>query len=252
MSRKTLCLLILCFAFSACEDGDNEFSNLNEYLENNLDWNRSSEIIACAAGGGEFSTLNPDAPISIFFYPQTTAFDFKYFETSSASIDENNLKNYEEVELEVSDVFNGYLRKFEREASDKDRWAIVSYRLDNTLWTCKPIALKAGSAPTVINPEAVSVDETSSLNPAFSWIDDSDTNDIYFQVVSDEDGNLISGTYTFDKDFSFYQPEEFAPNITNPQSTPTLESGKTYNFTLMGVGEDNWVNLISERNFTLD
>jgi len=250
--RALFPLLLLALLFSACGDDNNDYNNLKEYLDVNSEWTRSTQIIACAAGGGAFSDANPEAPISIFFYPQTTAFDFKYFETDNASVNEIDFSNYKEIELEVSDVFNGYLRKFAREYSDKDRWAIVSYRLDGVLWTCQPILLKAGNAPTMIDAEAVSVEGTDTLTPNFSWDDASEGNAIYFQVISDIEGNLISGTYTFDQDFVFYEPEDFAPNITNPDATPTLTSGTSYNFTLMGVGEDNWVNLISEKLFSLD
>jgi len=167
--------------FSACGDNDDSYGNLQEYLDVNSDWNRSTQIIACAAGGGEFSDANPNAPISIFFYPQGTAFDFRYFETDNVAVNESDFNNYREVELQVSDVFNGYLRKFAREFSDKDRWAIVSYRLDGALWTCQPILIKAGNSPTIIDPEAVAVEATDTVEPNFSWNDMvEEENAIYF------------------------------------------------------------------------
>ncbi len=253
MGRTLSYLLLICLVFSSCGNNEEEYSNLREYLELNSDWGRSTAIIACAAGGGEFTAANPEAPISIFFYPETTAYDFKYFETDNAEVNEKNTSNFKEVELESSDVFNGYLRRFAREMSDRNRWAIVSYRLNGEIWTCQPILLKAGEAPTPIVNDAVTIDETHTLNPKFSWVDEyAESNDIYFQVISDSSDDLVTGTYTFDMDFNFYEPEEFTPNITNPLITPTLKPGEFYNFTLMGVGEDNWVNMMSVRSFALD
>ena len=72
-------------------------------------------------------------------------------------------------------------------------------------------------------------------------------NVIYFQVISDTDNNLISGTYTIEKNFTFYDLDNVVFNITDPNANPTLEPNKTYNFTLMGVSEDNWVNLFMEK-----
>jgi len=251
--RLLLSFLLLSVLCPSCKDSDGTYDNLREYIDLNSDWTRKTELIACAAGGGQFSMDNPQAPISIFFYPQTTGFDFKYFETDNADVNKLDLSKYKERELEVSDVFNGYLRKFARGHSSRDRWAIVSYRLDGRMWTCQPILLKSVDAPTLVDNEAVKFLNTDTTNPTFTWNDNSTSeNDIYFQVVSDLDGNLISGTYTFDTDFDFYAPEEFAPNITDPLSNPILESGKSYNFTLMGVDEDNWVNLISQKVFTID
>jgi len=38
-------------------------------------------------------------------------------------------------------------------------------------------------------------------------------------------------------------------NVTPTNTTPILEIGKTYDFTLMGVSSDNWVNLIMDKKF---
>ena len=87
--------------------------------------------------------------------------------------------------------------------------------------------------------------------PNFSWEDGSysDTK-IYFQVVSDDENNLISGTYTFESMFQFYDLENVVLNIT--KGTPDmLERSADYNFTLMGVSEDNWVNLFSQKSFRI-
>jgi len=251
--RRIVCLLLPVILLIACGEDDPQILQLDQYISDNSDWATSDQIIACAAGGEAFATANPNAPVSIFFYPQGLAYDFKYFETDRVGVNENDLSNFVQKDLGLSNVFNGYLRKFNRDDVDTERWCIVTYRLHDTLWRCKPILLKPITAPTLIANEAVEVQQSDSLTPYFSWEDENaELNAIYFQVVSDKDGNLITGTYTFDQDFQFYLPEEFAPNITDENLNPELRSEEVYNFTLMGVGTDNWVNLLSERTFELN
>ena len=53
-------------------------------------------------------------------------------------------------------------------------------------------------------------------------------------------GNLISGTYTYEPNFTFYDLSNVVLNITDTSSVPLLKENSTYTFTLMGVSEDNW------------
>ena len=91
------------------------------------------------------------------------------------------------------------------------------------------------------------------MTPRFSWEDGIiDESVIYFQIISDEANNFISGTYTFEKEFTFYDLSNVVLNITDTTSTPTLEPNQDYKFTMMGVSEDNWVNLFIEKEFTTE
>lgn len=70
-------------------------------------------------------------------------------------------------------------------------------------------------------------------------------------MVSDAAGNLISGTYTEQKHFQFYNLSNVVMNIHDVRPPPTLQTNATYTFTLMGVSEDNWVNLMAMKPFTI-
>jgi len=74
---------------------------------------------------------------------------------------------------------------------------------------------------------------------------------IYFHVISDDANNVLSGTYTFERNFQYYKLDNVVLNVTQG-TPPVLESGAFYNFTLLGVSEDNWVNLFSEIPFQVD
>ena len=94
------------------------------------------------------------------------------------------------------------------------------------------------------------MDLSEPLQPTFTWQDESpNDNIIYFQIVSDENGNALSGTYTTERSFQFYELDNVVLNVTPPNTTPTLEVGKTYDFTLMGVSSENWVNVIMDKRF---
>ncbi|MFT4602312.1 MAG: hypothetical protein ACI857_002498, partial [Arenicella sp.] len=74
-------------------------------------------------------------------------------------------------------------------------------------------------------------------------------NVIYFQVIADKHGNLVSGTYTINKFFNFYDLTNVVINIKE-FPIPFLDNGEHYTFTLMAVSDDNWVNVAATKEFT--
>lgn len=201
-------------------------------------------VIACAA-----SNLNDDL-ISVFFYPRPNTSNFKYYETVDATVDKNDFENYIPVELPIRNVFNGFMKKFEV-SSDIDKWVIVAFEEGGKTHLSNPIRLKKTSKPTEYISQNVTVN-TSTNMPIFTWEDGVyDDTKIYFHVVSDTIDNLLSGTYTFDRIFQYYNLDNVVLNVT-PEPPPNLLSGSTYNFTLLGVSEDNWVNLFSVKAFQVD
>ena len=73
-------------------------------------------------------------------------------------------------------------------------------------------------------------------------------NAIYFQVVSDESDNLLSGTYTYENQFQYYNTNNVVLNVTT-KTPPNLVLSENYNFTVMDVSLDNWVNWVIEKPF---
>lgn len=236
------CPSIIAFLILSCST---DALNVEETLDNSL---ASKEVvldnvIACAAS-------NPDdGLISVFFYPRPGTSNFRYFETEDASFDKNDFDNYVPVEWPVRDVFNGFLKKFDV-AAINEKWVIVAFDEGGKTHLSNPIRLKQNSKPTEYTNQNITVD-TSTDMPNFSWEDGryADTK-IYFHVVSDAANNLLSGTYTFERNFQYYNLDNVVLNVTR-NTPPTLKSGPEYGFTLLGVSEDNWVNLFSEIPFRL-
>lgn len=197
-------------------------------------------VIACASGSEN------DNEIIAYVYPRPGATELRYFETADAQVDKNDYSKYVPVALTVQDVFNGFLKKFTRHTS-VEKWVIISFRESGKIHLSNPILLKHKSQNTLTG-DNIAVDQTISGSPIFNWeAIESQEDAIYFQVVSDANNNLISGTYTFDTTFQFYNLDNVVLNITD--GTPSnLIPDQLYHFTLMAVSEDNWVNYLELEN----
>ena len=130
--------------------------------------------------------------------------------------------------------------------SSTETWCIITYKTEGKFHKSNPIRLKNTTKPTEWN-DNVALDNTQNLMPKFSWIDGKvKENAIYFQVITDSENNLLSGTYTYEKCFQYYNLSNVVLNVT--RNTPAnLVQGKDYGFTMMGVSEDNWVNLVIQK-----
>ncbi|MBU3028248.1 hypothetical protein [Zobellia galactanivorans] len=199
-------------------------------------------VIACAASNEN------DHMVSVFFYPRDGASNVRYYETENIKVSKDDFGQYYRIDNPVFDVFNGYLKKFEVVVTE-EKWAIVSFEEGGKIHLSNPIRIKHHTKPTEYTEQSIVVDSADTGSPLFHWTDGKYTDSrIYFGVVSDSDDNFISGTYTHEHRFQYYDLENVVVNITKG-TPPTLKADNTYSFTLMAVSEDNWVNLFSEIEF---
>lgn len=201
-------------------------------------------VIACAA-------LNENNDlISVFLFPRPGVTNIQYFETENSTVDKNDFTNYTSLDFPLIDVFNGFLKKFEITSSE-EKWVIVSFDEGGKTHLSNPIRLKQLTKPTEYLPQNVSIDASSNM-PVFSWVDGQyDDTKIYFEVLTDSDNNFLSGTYTSEKTFQYYKLDNVVLNITKG-TPPTLMNNTAYNFSMLAVSEDNWVNLFTEVEFSLE
>ncbi|WP_299678210.1 hypothetical protein [uncultured Dokdonia sp.] len=201
-------------------------------------------VIACASG-----SENPNEIIA-YVYPRLGVSDIRYFETESVTVDKNDYENYRQVILPEEDFFNGYLKTFTRQTT-VEKWVIISFRESGILHLSNPIRLKHKTQNTNFTTE-VTIDQSQIGMPLFNWETILQPLDaIYFQVVSDASNELLSGTYTFEPQFRYYQLDNVVLNITE-EIPPELASQTLYGFTVMGVSEDNWVNTLLQAEFVLE
>ena len=239
---RYICAVLLIFILSCSTDKDEDdtlalfIGNKEVVLDN---------VISCAASN------QSDEQISVFLYPRNGVSNIRYFETATADVDKNDFSNYFPVAAPLIDVFNGYLLKFEL-AVAVEKWVIVSFEEDGKIHLSNPIRLKQISKPTEYLPQNVNLDRTVAAMPIFNWQDGTYTDTkIYFQVVSNEENSLLSGTYTFEKSFQYYELDNVVLNITE-ENPPMLQEDSAYTFSLLAVSEDNWVNLFSVVEFDLN
>ena len=240
---KRLQILLLSLVVLSCSNDDEAISVVNTTLSNYLDGQsiERGAVIACAA-----SDENNTA-ILAFYYPETGATDIRYYETETAEVDKLDYSKYNKFEVDNAPFFNGYLGKFTRSITT-EKWIIITYELNGEIKISNPIRTRQIEKPTVWNAE-VAVNLDDMLMPRFTWEANAfGDNAIYFQVVSKANNDLVSGTYTNENHFKFYDTSNVVLNITN--GLPMLESQNNYNFTLMDVSLDNWVNLVSQKSFS--
>jgi len=243
-------LFFVCVLLVGCvKDDVSELdeSVLSDYILMQGDRERA-DLIACAGGKQNGLSGVSDQSTTIFYYPIEGATDIKYFEALNVS-DSVNFNNYIEIDLEAEPLFNGYMGKFDRNYNGEDRMVVVTYLTPGKIHVCTPIRLKTNTKPSEVNPSLLTIQETG-VSSMFAWETGViDENVIFFQVISDESNNFISGTYTIENNFTFYDLSNVVFNITDESANPTLSPNNQYGFVLMGVSEDNWINLFVEEVF---
>lgn len=253
---KNICYLFCFCLLLSCnkEDVDSAptvIDTLADYIRENPDNQLIQDsLIACAFGGQKDFLVNEEFPISILFYPEGNASDFKYFETETIDVNPDDLASYQLIELGDKPVFNGYLHRFERAAIDRNIWSRVTFIKDGNLHISNPIRIKYNDKPTEYNPALLTLDQTEKGLPIFTWEDGViPENAIYFQALLDANSDLVAGTYTFERQFQFYDLSNVVLNIRDVTPAPSLIPNENYNFIMMGVSLDNWVNLIVDTSF---
>lgn len=214
-------------------------------LKNYTDSNNFEKgaVIACAASDND---INSD--VLIFYYPEVGASDARLYQTSTADVDKDDFINYQQVFSDSQPIFNGYLSHFIQK-SQVERWYIVTFELNQEIKISNPIRSKHLVKPTLWQ-DIVTINQEESAMPLFEWQADITTdNAIYFQIVTDAQDNLLSGTYTNQERFQYYVLDNVVLNITR-ETPPMLILDTPYRFTLMDVSLDNWVNVATlNKNF---
>lgn len=244
-------LILLTLLLYACEEGDPSFpeNSLAAFQANHPELSPSHQLIACAAGGQEGFLEDSLFPVSVFFLPIAGSQNFQYYEAPKEA-DPEDWEAYQLVDLNLEPIFNGYLMRFLHPGNSEEVWGKVVYQSPDSFHVSNAIRMKLPRIPSEFAPDLVGVDLTQPTEPTFTWQEGrTPENAIYFQVVSDATGNLLSGTYTFETNFQFYQLDNVVLNIREVSPPPELVPGASYTFTLMGVSLDNWVNLIAEKHF---
>lgn len=241
MRSKHLFLLVL-FIFISCTEKE-ALSNtlLQEYLE--IHSNKElDEVIACAG-----SKKGNENTVFIYYYPIVGSSEYRYYETENSGVDPNDFSNYRLKSFPSEGVFGNKLSLYIRDL-DHEAWGIVTFLSEGKVHKSNPIRLKQKSNPTKYN-ENVSIDFSQQESPKFSWNKSLLSNDaIYFQALVNEKDKFISGTYTNELCFRYYDISNVVLDI-NLGTPAILDTTIKHTITILGVSEDNWVNLQAEKIF---
>ncbi len=240
---------ILLLLFWGC-GADEPDATLQDHIDNNPSLTAFNELVACAAGGQMDFLEDETLPLNIFLYPELDATTFRYYETEDADADPLDLSLFHTIDTEREPIFDGFLLRYPRPKPDNDVWARVSFINGDTLWYSKAIKLKTNDQPTDFSPDFCDVDLSQPLEPIFTWTEsEQGENTIFFHVISDDEDRALSGTYTEERRFQYYNLDNVVFNVTRAGQQQPLELGRSYTFTLMGVSSDNWVNFIAQKSF---
>lgn len=242
--------IVLFFAITSCESDDStvetNFENtliLSEFIANRTI--ETGAVIACAA-----SDINNSAIVNVYYYLEAEATSVQFFETNTETVDANDFSNYRQLDISSTPLFEGFIQQF-TQAVTQEQWVIITYELDGEVKLSNPIRIKNNTKPTVWTDEVTINQETSKM-PKFTWEHNANgDNAIYFQVVSTIDDGLLSGTYTYENQFQYYNISNVVLNIT-PENPLGLTIGNSYKFLVMDVSEDNWVNTVFQSIFIVD
>jgi len=243
METKNYLFVFFLLILFSCKNDDNELTEtiLEDYLELNTD-KTLDEVIACAAS----NETNP-TDVNVYYYPITGSSEFRYYETESTDLDPDDFSNYTLQDFPTEAILGGKLAQFSR-TTDHEAWGIVTYLSDGKIHKSNPIRLKQLSVPTEYSMN-IAVDISEITSPKFTWEESSSMEDvIYFQAMAESTGSFVSGTYTTELCFRYYDTSNVVLNI-NTETPPELDSSKTYIMNIMGVSEDNWVNLHARATF---
>jgi len=239
--RNSIYFLVILLCSCSTQEKINLSENvLNEYLQIHAE-KKLDEVIACAGNDKE----NKEK-VFVYFYPIEGSSDFRYYETENTAVDPDDFSNYRLKEFPSEGFLKDKLSRFIRDL-DNEAWGIVTYLSEGKIHKSNPIRLKQKSNPTELDSN-VMIDFSTSLSPRFSWNVSSYNSDaIYFQAITDNE-SFISGTYTFDLFFRYYNTNNVVLTI-NSDTPLTLVENKEYGITILGVSEDNWVNIQYENQF---
>jgi hypothetical protein len=213
---------------------------LSDLIENRVI--ETGAVIACAAS----DATNSDV-VNVYYYLEEGATNIQLFETNTINVDKDDYTSYNELDINSTALFEGFIYQFTITFA-QEKWVIVTFELDGEVKISNPIRTKNITKPTVWTDE-VMIDQQVSKMPKFTWEDDANgDNAIYFQIISTVNNGLLSGTYTYENQFQYYDTSNVVLNISE-ENPPGLTIDNSYKFTLMDVSEDNWVNTVIQDIF---
>ena len=125
---------------------------------------------------------------------------------------------------------------------------MVTYIVDDVLYISKPIKTKNNTQPTEWKT-AVEINDTETLKPVFTWQEGTFPSTLFLNSLSQNDDTFLSGTFTKEKSFQYYNESNIEATKIHTSTPPDLILDDEYKFSVIGLDADNWTNLIIQNTF---
>lgn len=205
----------------------------------------SDDLVACAASTLVLSMDFPPVHTMVYYKTVEGQGDIKVWYSEAFSQD---FSKYQEITVNDVRIHNNFMGSALMNLQSGS--IIVSTSTEDEFIYSKPIEILSDEITTVIHTD-VEVDLANGLNPFFTWPESTvDSESIYFHLIVDMvNDDAITGTYSYENTFTFYDLNNVVFNVTEKEN-PELLSNTNYLMQVMHVSDNNYVTKITRAEFT--
>ncbi|WP_111682239.1 hypothetical protein [Winogradskyella tangerina] len=243
---KKIILLAVFIAITSCVKNESVpivFQNntfLPEDLENNL---YQTDAIFTFAGN---DLANSDHT-NIYAVIEEGASDIKFYETDTPNINEQDLYRYLLMEIQPTLISDAKIKTF-RHTFLRDEWIIMTYKIEDKIKLSSPIRINNLFRQTDYIEDIV-IDQGMSGSANFEWsVQSAENNAFFFEIMKDQNDAVLSLTFTNDSHFQYFDLTNVTLNLSQ-NVPPNLVQDENYEFTVLDIGLDNWINTVHSRAF---
>ena len=154
------------------------------------------------------------------------------------------------MEIQPSLMIDSKIKKYNHTFL-RDEWIIMTYIIEDKIKVSSPIRVNNLFQRTEYL-EDISIDQNESGTANFDWtIQSYDTNAFFFEIMKNNSSDVLSLTFTNESNFQYFNLENVTLNLSET-SPPQLELGSDYEFTVLDIGLDNWINSIYQQSFVAE
>lgn len=201
----------------------------------------------CVGNHPSFDRDNGRSSIQAFLIAPQNASDFRYYETDSLRY-KDSLGMYKELDIPFEAFGDGLFMGASRDQVRRDRYARMTYVLNDSLYVTPAIALRAASLTTSDLGEI----ETSANEQGYFEIDWRSVpgTDQYLLILRDRSGDALVGLTTERSSFQWYDlrsvRKDFFPGLRDPR----LVEGAEYECSIYALTERAWLTSFGRQTFT--
>ncbi|MEO1029870.1 MAG: hypothetical protein AAFX55_00615 [Bacteroidota bacterium] len=213
-------------------------------LANDLEGNlyQTDAIHAFAA-----NDMSNNDHVNIFAVVEDGATDIKFYESDYPNIDAQNFYSYRLMEIQPTVTVDAKVKEF-RHTFLRDEWIIMTYKHEGKIKLSSPIRINNLFQQTQYMAD-IGINQEQSGMPIFDWnVQSYDDNAFFFEIMKGDTSEVLSLTFTNESRFQYFDLANVTLNLSTA-SPPNLVIGNDYEFMVLDVGLDHWINTVYHYNF---